>query len=320
MTVYNFIQTKHINLDAFSNYLQAAINTNQFTNYGYAVQLLEQRARAILKIENNKAVIAVNNGAAALHAIISSIIKVKQLSNIVTQAFTFPCAIQGSAKNATVVDFDSRLNIDLSNVKSNDIIVVTNCFGHLQDLDYIFSTVNNNIVIFDNAATPYTFWKGSNSCNYGTASFVSLHHTKPLGFGEGGLVIIDKEYEDTVRAIINFDKQADGSYSRYGNNYKMSELAAAGILQWWDQFDIDELAAKYKIRYFEEAEKYAPYNGVVYPNYNNDNVDTFFPNCLPLITSKQVDIPNSKKYYKPLDNYRISNSVYDNIICIPLAD
>jgi hypothetical protein len=41
----NFILKKSFNLEAFDSYLKAARDTNQFTNYGMAVQLLEQRAR-----------------------------------------------------------------------------------------------------------------------------------------------------------------------------------------------------------------------------------------------------------------------------------
>jgi hypothetical protein len=35
-------------------------------------------------------------------------------------------------------------------------------------------------------------------------------------------------------------------------NFKMSELAAAGILQWWDSFDIDSLQKQYLDNYYKE--------------------------------------------------------------------
>ena len=74
----------------------------------------------------------------------------------------------------------------------------------LQDLDYI-SNHDFPYIIFDNAATPYTFWEGTNSCNYRERDLMYLlHHTKPIGFGEGGLAIIDKKYEESVRIATNF--------------------------------------------------------------------------------------------------------------------
>ena len=55
--------------------------------------------------------------------------------------------------------------------------------------------MNNKFLIFDNAATPFTYYKGKSCCNYGHGSTISFHHTKPLGFGEGGAIIVDKKYE-----------------------------------------------------------------------------------------------------------------------------
>ena len=54
--------------------------------------------------------------------------------------------------------------------------------------------------------------------------------------GEGGLVIIDKEYEEAVRRACNYGKVGEQFNERSGN-FKMSEFSAAGILQYWDQFD-----------------------------------------------------------------------------------
>ena len=49
-----FILKKQLDSDRFNDYLYTANTTNQFSNYGYAVQLLEQRARDMLKIDDNK--------------------------------------------------------------------------------------------------------------------------------------------------------------------------------------------------------------------------------------------------------------------------
>ena len=65
-----FIIRKQLNSNRFNEYLLTANTTNQFTNYGYAVQLLEERARTMLKIDDSKAVIATCNGTDALNAII----------------------------------------------------------------------------------------------------------------------------------------------------------------------------------------------------------------------------------------------------------
>lgn len=316
MKQYNFVHKKALVNTLFSMYLEEAHKTNQYSNYGYATRILEDQARHMLKITDDKSIIAVSSGTAALHAIIALLKKLENNIDIVTQSFTFPCAIQGECRRARIVDFDNDLDIDISSIQPHEVVIVTNVFGHLQNLDKILQ-LPNKYIIFDNAATPYSFWKGVNSLNLGFASFVSLHHTKTIGFGEGGLIIINKEYEAAVRAIISFDKDSAGNCSRFGNNYKISEIAAAAILQWWDQFDIDYLATLYRRRYEE-------YKIANFP-HKADACDIFLPNCVPSIFDNTIDVTaypeyDVKKYYKPLDNSKISNSIYDRLLCFPIGN
>lgn len=316
MIQYSFVHRKTLKNNLFNAYLTPAYTSNQYSNYGHAVQSLERRARYMLKVADDKAIIAVSSGSSALHAIIALIKKLENNIEIVTQSFTFPCAIQGECKNARVVDFDNDLDIDISSIKSHEVVIATNLFGHLQNLDKILQ-LPNKYIIFDNAATPYSFWKGINSINYGFASFISLHHTKTIGFGEGGLIIIDKQYEQEIRSIVSFDKDETGAYTRFGNNYKMSEISAAAIIQWWDQFDINNLASLYVYRYKQYKKANFPHKAGAY--------DIFLPNCVPVIHSSSIDtsaFPNYdvKKYYKPLDSSKISNDIYNRILCFPIGN
>jgi dTDP-4-amino-4,6-dideoxygalactose transaminase len=36
-----------------------------------------------------------------------------------------------------------------------------------------------------------------NHLNYDNGCMVSLHHTKPIGFGEGGLIVFDNKYKES---------------------------------------------------------------------------------------------------------------------------
>ena len=325
-----FILKKLFNLEAFNEYLKAAQETNQFTNYGMAVQYLEQRARRMLKIDDSKAVIATNNGSTALHAIIYAMSRQDEKAyRVSTQDFTFPCNSQGPASGPIVVDIDHNLQIDLNDQylsQYSDMVIVTNCFGHLQNLDYIVeNTINKGKkLIFDNAATPYSFWNGTNSCNLGNASFISLHHTKPIGFGEGGLVIIDKEYEESVRIACNFGL-VNGAFNERAGNFKMSELAAAGVLQWWDSFnsDIEVIQKQYLNNYYKELYALRDIDCFTFLHQAGED-EIFFPNCLPLIHKEPVNVNaypdmDVKKYYYPLRGFANSQYVYDRIICFPIT-
>jgi dTDP-4-amino-4,6-dideoxygalactose transaminase len=306
-----FTQHKKINIYKFQHYLTSANNTNQFTNYGDAVRTLEARARTLLKIDSSKAIIATCNGAAALNTIMQAIRTTEQ---VYSQDFTFSCNFQIPDVITEAFDLTYNYEPDIYRITRPGIVIITNCFGHVTDIDSILkhAQCHNQKIVFDNAASPYSFYKGSNISNYGVASYISLHHTKPIGFGEGGLVIIDSEYEQKARAIINFGL-VDKIPTYKGNNYKMSELSAAGILQWWDSFCIDELKDKYLTGY----DKYVSNASKVLPNYSED----FFPNCVPIINSNQTyDDMEVRKYYSPNIGLKNSAKLYSNIKCIPITE
>lgn len=316
----NFIQKKTLNYKYFSDILRISQETNQFSNYGPVVQELEQQARDMLRIDDSKAIIATSSGASALQAILFALGFTDHKPTIATQAFTFPCNFQGLAENPEIFDLTDTFEVDITNVKS-EYIIITNCFGHLVDINKILATAVslNKKIIFDNAATPYSFHKGSNSCNYGIASFISLHHTKPLGFGEGGLAIINKEYETLVRSAINFGK-IDNNFTSRGSNFKMSELSAAGILQWWKQFNIDDYKHRLLDNYFIQLKKYYSEDTLIFCNYTSD----FMPSCLPLIHNCKVPeqghyLEDYKKYYVPLKDLYNSSLLYSNIACLPIT-
>jgi len=325
-----FILKKQLDSDRFNDYLVTANTTNQFTNYGYAVQLLEQRAKTMLKIDDSKAVIATANGTCALDAILYGIETYDNSScRIATQAFTFPSNCLGKAQGPIITDITAHCNMNLDDeylIKYSDTVIITNIFGHLQNFKEILSKTEsrNKKLIIDNAATPYSFWNGTNSCNLGTASYISLHHTKPIGFGEGGLVIIDKKYEESVRIACSFGKH-DIICNEQGGNFKMSELSAAGILQWWDQFNIDDMQNLFITNYNTLRYEMREENGDFWFNHTSD---TWFPTCLPFIHNSPVEEVSGefkgkefRKYYKPLnDSHAISNLVYNNIMCIALTE
>jgi dTDP-4-amino-4,6-dideoxygalactose transaminase len=252
-----YILNKKLDFDQFQKYMIPAQETNIFANGGYCTKGLEERAREMLKISDNKAIIATSSGTSALHAILFAMMRHNNANmRVCTQDFTFPSSSQGPATGPIITDVDQNCNMNIYDEYAHNygqIYIVTNCFGHVQDLDSIllYGQENKKIIIFDNAATPYTFLNGINTCNLGQASFVSLHHTKHIGFGEGGLAIVDNHLEEGVRIACNFGL-VDKQFNERASNFKMSEISAAAILQYWDSFDINELQEKLVNNYYEK--------------------------------------------------------------------
>lgn len=326
MTTY--VLHKKLHTDNFVKYLKEAQESNQFTNMGWAVRELESRAREMLKISDDKAVIATSSGTSALHAILFAMMRRNNANmRVCTQDFTFPSNSQGPATGPIITDIDANCNMHLTDEYAHNygqIYIVTNCFGHVQDLESIlmFAQENKKVIIFDNAATPYTFLNGINTCNLGHASYVSLHHTKHIGFGEGGLAIVNAHLEEDVRIACNFGL-VNGQFNERGSNFKMSELAAASILQYWDSFDIDDLKNKILDNYFNKLfDLNKSYEGNLYPNYSDE--DNFLPSCVPFVFNKPTlteEFPEEdcKKYYHPLRGLPISKQIYDRIVCFPVT-
>lgn len=326
-----WVPHKNINQKRINELLKNSITSKQFTNNGPNVQLLEEVIREKLQIDNTKAVIVVTNGSVALHSLASSIEYYhKQKINWTTQSFTFPPSAQGTLSNAKIVDIDKDggLNLDELDETINGIIV-TNIFGNIVDIEKYenWANENNKFLIFDNAATPFTFYKGKSCCNYGHGCTISFHHTKPLGFGEGGAIIVDKKYEKNIKCLNNFGfyLEEKNLWVREGNNNKMSDISALYIIQYLDNFDNIVKKHQELYRYFKTkiAEKALPLR--LFPSFHDD--DNIMPSCFCLLFDdpKQSIIMEKKilendifcrKYYYPLKDTELATDIFNRILCV----
>jgi dTDP-4-amino-4,6-dideoxygalactose transaminase len=324
----NWVPNKKINTKRVNELLELSVETNQFTNYGPNVKLLEEKMRDLLKIDNTKSVICVSNGTVALWAAVAAFEMYKNRDlQFYTQSFTFPASAQGYLDNVKIIDIDKDggLDLDLVDIDTCDGIIVTNVFGNIVDIEKyeLWCKKNNKFLVFDNAATSFTLYKGKNSCNYGNASTISFHHTKPIGFGEGGAIIIDSIYEKTIRMIINFgiDNNAlNPSWHRKGSNYKMSDIQAVYINQYLDNFNKVVSHTEELYSYFCEKVKHLDIK--LFPNFS---YGVPFISCICLFSKKSNKIIDkllknsiySRKYYYPLLPTKVSVSFFENIVCIP---
>jgi dTDP-4-amino-4,6-dideoxygalactose transaminase len=327
----NWVPRKTVNYEMVQSLLSLSYKANQYTNGGPVVSMLEKEIHKLLKIDTNKSVICVSNGTMALWAAIGGI-ELHHSRNLqfCTQSFTFPASAQGYLDNVIIIDNDEG-GIDLSKIPEKDGvplcdgIIVTNVFGNLVNIDKYekWSRDYNKFLIFDNAATSFSFYNGKNSCNYGNASIVSFHHTKPIGFGEGGCIIIDSLYERSVRNIINFgidNSSANGKWNRKGGNYKMSDIQAVYILQYLSNFE--DIVSKSYILYdhFVKGIKDIP-DIELFPNYSDR---TPFLSCLSILSSRSNEIIKKltdnnvycRKYYNPLSDTPVATEIFNKIVCI----
>ena len=326
-----WINNKTIDNSKVVELLESSIIENRMTNNGPNSQLLEKEIRDKFNVEDEKSVIVVNNGSTAIQILAASIeYKCNKKLKWATQSFTFPPSVQCNLQGTEIIDIDLHGGLDLKQVDETiDGIIITNIFGNVVDIEKYekWATDNNKYLIFDNAATSYTYYKGKNCINYGIGSSISFHHTKPFGFGEGGAIIINKEYEKEVRSLINFGIDLTDDYFVVGGtNGKISDISAVYILQYLDaKFDI--IVQKHRMMYQylkDEINRRELSHFKLFPSFHDEGKNV--PACFALIFDDYNEEYKRKileasifcrKYYHPLKELPISKLIYDHILCIP---
>ena len=326
----NWIAMKDISNRIVNEYMKEPLRTGQFTNGGVNVKKLEEFIKIQFKIDDSKSVIVVTNGSVALHAIAAGIeYYEKSKMNWATQAFTFPPSVQSNLSSAEIVDIDNDGGMDTRYINDSiNGLIITNIFGSVVDIEKYetFCREHNKFLIFDNAATGYTEYKGKNCLNYGTGCTISFHHTKPFGFGEGGAIIVDKKYEKSIRCLNNF---GIGLTEKYwvpeGNNNKISEISAIYILQYLER-NMDNIINKHNELYLHFQEQMIKHKITHFKLFPSFHDGVIVPSCFCILYDNYDDsirerlLENNiqaRKYYHPLDESKVANEVFDKILCIP---
>ena len=204
-----YIPKKKLDYEAFKECLQKSTDLNFFSNNGPAKKYLEDKLSEILEIEATKSIICTSSGTTALHAILLFLKRRDNSFKFCSSSYTFPSCSVGIA-NASLVDIDyPNLSPLLADEQKNsyDGFLLTNLFGSWPEdfFDWIeYCNKYQKILILDNASSPLTKIRGKNICNYGDFSFGSLHHTKYLGFGEGGFAVIPREFYTEFEELLGF--------------------------------------------------------------------------------------------------------------------
>lgn len=353
--------------------LKSSFETNQVTNGGPCTKRLERLIADVLEIDtDNRSVIAVCNGAAGLHAIAVAIdmflndlndlnettpLSTPTTSNddddddddqvmrmrYATQAFSFPCSAQTSFAHRTeIIDVNEQGTIDMEKLSpSTNGLVVTNVFGYIcgrefqKYLDWKNESRERRFLIFDNAAAPFSQFRGKNINNYGDACMVSLHHTKIIGFGEGGVVIVRKDLEKYVRRAINFgfDNILHLAWSPEATNGKISDVAAAFCINHIEHNakSLMECCRRItrELQQIHEKSKFKSEWSLLASD--DDDSTENIPSVLCILMKDEhvaSHVRNSfiqsgveaRQYYRPLMPLENATSIYKRIVCLPSHD
>jgi dTDP-4-amino-4,6-dideoxygalactose transaminase len=234
-TPVRFIENKRPNPKRIEELLSQSARDNHWANHGPVARQLEQALAETTGVGPGRAVIACSSGTAALNALAGvHAMKLGRPIRWAVCAFGFFSTVIGPFANARVIDCDDQCMLDLDALAKTpsdqyDGVCFTNSFGRRRDVTpYInFCREQNKPLIVDNALGLFGFDRSSDDT---PDEIISLHHTKPWGFGEGGCIIVAKEDEALARSLINFGVGNEKRAAPYANNGKLSDVAAAYII------------------------------------------------------------------------------------------
>ena len=221
-------------------YLEHIKQNEWYSNFGPL--LLEYETRLAAMTGSSSVVaqcVTLSSGTAALEAGIAAL-KLKPGSRVLLPAFTFPAtllAVQHSGLTAVLTDVDENswtltpsIALAAMQYQSCDLVIPVATFGcAITVADWDQFTEKTGVPVLVDAAAAL----GEQQVGDSTNVVFSLHATKPLGIGEGGVFATkDAEIAEQVRCLSNYGFENNIINIAGGTNSKLSEYAAAvGLAQ-----------------------------------------------------------------------------------------
>ena len=232
-----FIENKPADHRRIADLMQLSRRKNKFANFGPVATLLEDGLGALMNLPDDRVVVACCSGSIGLQIAAGlAAMTLGHNPSWLGSAFAFFSAETGLYSDAKLLDCtpDGALNLELMRQQPNaawDAAIFTNTFStctaewaqmrqHCRDHGK-FLVVDNALGLRDRPNTAALETE---------VEVVSLHHTKPWGFGEGGAIVVPKSLEARTRSLLNFGVGDSDTLPRFATNGKLSDLAAAAII------------------------------------------------------------------------------------------
>jgi dTDP-4-amino-4,6-dideoxygalactose transaminase len=322
-----FVETKRPDYEKIRELLAGSEASGIWSNFGPLSLQLEKTAAEILALPQGRRVIACANGTVALHGLVQlhEHLAGHPLRWVIS-AFTFHAQGQGPLAGAQILDCDAHGFLDPGALaalpsESYDGIVVTNLFGtalHLETYEALAARAGK-ILLFDSATCFGSTYHGKPFGGLGAGEIFSFHHTKPCGFGEGGCAVVPADQEDTFRSLINFGLYKGIDTGARSSNGKMSDVAAAFIL---DRLRHREAIRAAHLRQFRRLAGIARALGLEL--LVDGGLDGSFPNLVPILFPHPVPVDRLggsplvlHKYYRPIASRTRADALFARIVCFP---
>jgi dTDP-4-amino-4,6-dideoxygalactose transaminase len=322
-----FVETKRPDYERIRELLARSEASGVWSNFGPVSLQLEETVAESLDLPSGRRAVACANGTVALHGLVQLYehLAGRPLRWVIS-AFTFHAQQQGPLADARVLDCDEQGFLDPDALAalpadSYDGIMVTNLFGtalHVELYEELAAR-HGKILLFDSATCFGSAYQGKPFGGLGAGEIFSFHHTKPCGFGEGGCAVIPAGLEDTFRSLINFGLYKGIDTGARSSNGKMSDVAAAFIL--------DRLRRREEVR-AAHRQQFRRLAGIAHDLglalLVDGGQEGVFPNLVPILFPHALGPERLSggplvvhKYYRPVESRSRADALYAHIVCFP---
>jgi len=302
-----------------------------YSNFGPLARRLEAQLLAEIGGPEESCVTCSNATAGLSAALLAS----GRKDQVLLPAFTFPAsmgAIRAAGMTPIVVDVDAQswtlggnlLDRALAETGASAVMLVAP-FGIQRnwEAELAICQAHGAAVVIDNAAG---LGGPRPARNLGVNVFevFSMHATKAIPVGEGGVIFADRLHDAALRSALNFalHSHAKAEGPTWGFNGKMSEFhAAVGIVQLNRMRSIVSRRQAFAAHY---SDRLANYPEVVCPQDMSSSPWQYFPVLLPSVRAAERFIETAAGAGIELRRYyRQSLSLWPNIRCFepcPVAE
>lgn len=315
-----FVENKSVDFQRVEQLLAKCALVNRWANKGPLYHQLADGYAGFFNLSADWAIVPCANCGIAFEAL-ARLLALRRGRKLrwIAPSYSFVNIGRGYLSDVTFIDCDSEGLLNLSHLaaldpENYDGIIVVNPFGISDNLDlYVqFALHQGKELIFDNACGI-----GQRIPKWPWQSF-SLHHTKPYGFGEGGLAIVPRDAADDYYSLIDYGAVPSSPGAWLGNG-KISEIACA--------FHIERLQSS-----IDWAPQYIAQSGRIIELALKcglqplKHLNTLLPTTsLPFLFEREVSlnqINRSKhvtfgKYYKPQTNTPNAIDIFRRVVNIP---
>ncbi|MCP4307956.1 MAG: DegT/DnrJ/EryC1/StrS aminotransferase family protein, partial [bacterium] len=320
----SFVERKVPDWCRFAEITEPSVETGRWANFGPTSGAFAAIVSDLIGLPAHRVVVPSSSATTALHAVVGMHnVRAGRKLTWAISAFGFVSTAVGPLGGRTlVVDCDGSGMVDLDLLKRLDPatwdgLIVTDVFGKRADLtDYQdLCAIQSKPLVIDSAVS----FPARRSDAIIACEVISFHHTKPWGFGEGGCAVVDERDVDVVRSLLNFGVGTAVQFADLATNGKMSDIAAAAII---DRLDtIDDWAPDYR-RQRDRIAALAEAEGLdILVNPPDDTAPPHVPVLMPRPVSLEK-LPWAgfavAKYYRPLSSdCAVARDLFDRIVNVP---